>query len=797
MYPQQIIIISKIFKTFDSDLNGLINKIGIFNKSLQNIGRDYKSGNGLFTSLFSGNNVTQKDIQAIIAMDQEMKNGSTMAKAWMNNMKGCTVAAKQQAKQCLMTKGSLSELTASMNSTTLSAKAGKIALQGLAMAGNMLVFMAISKLITSMYELTQVSKDVAQKAREVSSEFSNTSSSIDDYKSKIEDLYKTINDSGSSVEDVTNARKNLMTVQDELIDKFGAEREAVNLITDAINGQVNALDNLTQAQWQEAKNEFNDSGFINTLGNFIGGYSDNIDRMVDEYGNYTAAINIGLFQGLSDENAEQYKEFKKVLEEKFGAVALEDNPNYLRISGSATEVYQKLLDIQNLANDLDFSDNSENHLTKLANSAKEVSNQYKDIWEQYTLYEKILSDKNIEQSYKNILDVADAYKHAFASGDEESINAATESFANIMEQATTNLEDTSIIDFFNNMYPEIQAVVDNWEFKTKVIPEIDTSELQGKTANDIFEMLTADGAQKGEAAFNSILEKAIEYGFVVDDSTEEVQKLIDLLIEWKILQGEISDETSTPELSSFDLSSYEETIDKIQESISTLRSALDALNSGELSKIEVVDLMQQFPDLVPYIDLTADGFGNLSEGLSTLIEQQPDSLIQSLQDLKQSLSTDEEREQVDMLINSLQRLSSYGDTGIEAYSTSIGNTWNDTANVIENVTNQFENLAKVQEAVANGLTMSTTAAAELAKMYPEILTNAEVTANGQITLNEDVVNSILDGDKSIIDAQIAKLEADKAELTAKKTYAEAQLNIVKQVAEGEGKHIALFYSNVD
>ena len=237
------------------------------------------------------------------------------------------------------------------------------------------------------------------------------------------------------------------------------------------------------------------------------------------------------------------------------------------------------------------------------------------MWEQYVLYEKVLKDTDAEQSYKNIVNAAEAYKKAFASGDEETINTATESFANIIEQATTNLEDTSIIDFFNNMYPEIQAVVDNWEFKTKVVPEIDTSELQGKTANDIFEMLTTAGTQKGEAAFNSILEKAIEYGFVVDDSAEEVQKLIDLLIEWKILQGEISDETSTPELSSFDLSSYEETIDKIQDSISTLRSALDSLNSGELSKIEVVDLMQQFPDLVPYIDLTADGFGNLSEGL--------------------------------------------------------------------------------------------------------------------------------------------------------------------------------------
>ena len=40
----------------------------------------------------------------------------------------------------------------------------------------------------------------------------------------------------------------------------------------------------------------------------------------------------------------------------------------------------------------------------------------------------------------------------------------------------------------------------------------------------------------------------------------------------------------------------------------------------------------------------------------------------------------------------------------------IGNTWNDTADVIEGVTTQFENLAKVQEAVADGLTMSATAA---------------------------------------------------------------------------------------
>lgn len=237
---------------------------------------------------------------------------------------------------------------------------------------------------------------------------------------------------------------------------------------------------------------------------------------------------------------------------------------------------------------------------------------------------------------------------------------------------------------------------------------------------------------------------------------------------------------------SFDISAHKDALSDVQSSISTLRSALDSLNTGELDQTQVLDLMQQFPELVPYIDLTAEGFGNLSEGLNALISQQPDALIQELRTLKESLSTEEEREQVNMLIDSLQRLGSCGDTGAQAYAAAIGNTWNDTANVISGVTTQFENLAKVQEAVADGLTLSTGAAAELARIYPEILANAVDAGDGQITLNEAVVGSILEGDQSVIDAQIAKLEADKASLTAKKAFAEGQLNIIKQTAEGEG-----------
>lgn len=71
---------------------------------------------------------------------------------------------------------------------------------------------------------------------------------MDDYKSKIEELYKVINDESSSIEDTTNARKTLLSIQNELIDKFGTEESVINNLTDAINGQTEALNKLSMTQ---------------------------------------------------------------------------------------------------------------------------------------------------------------------------------------------------------------------------------------------------------------------------------------------------------------------------------------------------------------------------------------------------------------------------------------------------------------------------------------------------------------------------------------------------------------------
>lgn len=128
--------------------------------------------------------------------------------------------------------------------------------------------------------------------------------------------------------------------------------------------------------------------------------------------------------------------------------------------------------------------------------------------------------------------------------------------------------------------------------------------------------------------------------------------------------------------------------------------------------------------------------------------------------------------------------------GLDAYSAALAN-FSNVASTVDSISNSFQTLADLQSEVTNGFTMSLDKALEFASVYPEILNNAQVSADGQILLNEDVVNSFLQGKKAEldaqIDAQIAQLEADKAVLEAKMEAAQAQLDLAKNVGEGEGQ----------
>lgn len=165
-----------------------------------------------------------------------------------------------------------------------------------------------------------------------------------------------------------------------------------------------------------------------------------------------------------------------------------------------------------------------------------------------------------------------------------------------------------------------------------------------------------------------------------------------------------------------------------------------------------------------------------------------DNLIaEATNDIKENTNAIAENQAKLALYSSL-----YGNiTGdLDAYSSALAN-FSNIASTIDSVSDSFQPLADLQYKVANGFKMSLDEALEFAKVYPEILNNAEVSSKGQIILNKDVVNSFLESKKeeldTQIDTQIAELQADKTVLEAKMQAAQAQLELAKNVGEGEGQ----------
>ena len=367
----------------------------------------------------------------------------------------------------------------------------------------------ITALVIIMHQLSKVVEKVRNKAQELGDSFKETYSTIDEYKSKIKELYKVINDESSSIEDTTNARKSLLSIQGELIDKFGTEESVINDVTDAINGQTDALDKLSKAKWQKTKNDFTHGGFWNYVANFLQG-TDNIERMLDEYGEKTISIrwadyadinkltdemvakleNIGVDINVSTDNLQAIRDFDSLTE------SIEDTKGArLSLSGNAEEIYNKLLALQNLIGNDDSLDKLYDKVGNVANSYKELTEKYKNFYDQYILQEKIFTDDSkYADTFKNIIDAAEKYNEAFTSGDETKIKEAADEYASLVSNAMATAianGDSDVATYFENMYPTLKSIVDSWKFN--IAFDENTDNLQGKVQSVLYELKDKDG----------------------------------------------------------------------------------------------------------------------------------------------------------------------------------------------------------------------------------------------------------------------------------------------------------------
>ncbi len=230
---------------------------------------------------------------------------------------------------------------------------------------------------------------------------------------------------------------------------------------------------------------------------------------------------------------------------------------------------------------------------------------------------------------------------------------------------------------------------------------------------------------------------------------------------------DLNKETDSINQKSFNIADEQTTkkIDDFQTKLNTLGTAIQNLRDKKLSDSDLLDLQQQFPTLI-----------NRTDDLDVALEE----LVNSA--LKDMINTFEEAGAPSNLIESFKELANQA-KGLNSID------WSGTFNVFDQADSKMQSLAEFTKALGSSYTITATEARKFADVFPELLQLGQVTSNGLIQFNKDVVENFVNGKQAQInadrDTQIAQLESEKALLEGKRATAMAALQLVAAQKSGE------------
>lgn len=494
-----------LFKTALLGLSvvGSVKNIGLF-KTTKNDSETSLSGQKIVTA-FTSRKIAQEeaakqtalDIECLQRYEAECQKGSVSTETFATTMKGASVEAQKYAVNIKNGTGSAQTFAtnqkAIQTSVTKTGVASKVAAVGLNIfktALNMGIMLGVSELITGVIELATYSDKLADSAQSLGNDFKDSENDISDYKDRIQELNDKINDSSTPYADVIQARKDLMTIQNEMIEKYGDEKGAIEDITNAVQGQADAFNNLNMTQYNKMVNDFNKTGgIVGKIQNaFVG---SNFEQMKKNEKSYSDKIDMSYNSELDN--------YIKSLGAK---QVISDRGSYFELNGALEEVYEKMQSIQEVANQLG-EDKYANRLSDQINDAQELTDKYKDMYDAYVLYEQVLKDTDYSSAYQKAMsDYQNYQKQATENGlDSEEAKQASEQYAQNMSEAIQKaLEngDDEVANYFESLYPDLQSVVETWKFKAKITPEWDDG-----SKNDNYDKKTDKEMKKALGAFNN------------------------------------------------------------------------------------------------------------------------------------------------------------------------------------------------------------------------------------------------------------------------------------------------------
>ena len=453
----------------------------------------------------------------------------------------------------------------------------QVALGTLASMG---VSFAASLGVDFVQKLAAAPKAIASAAAAAGNTIKNETKSINEYKNKVQELWDIINDPNASIEEQTNARTELLNVQNELIANYGDEASLLTGVSSSADAAASSFEKLAEAQYRAnmlAFKEGEGNGTIKNAANAVAnvfqgfgvGAEGNYNRMIAEM---EKRHTHGFIDNTAfTKNSEFQERLAKIFARNnisYDATLDDENQRQIKLAGTSRDMADALDEARNaleeyrvVLGDSSYNEFSE-FLERQSRDVQDVISKYGELYDQSTYYETILNNTGYKGYYDNLQKYYDAYKEAFASGDQSAINEAITNFTNEYNSALKVAgEDTrngeAVKSYFENLYSGMETAMGKYNFEDAFKNNLGgvkdaVSKYLGDIGNlsseELLNFTMVDPNGEAEKAWSNLSDLADNYGLHMNQLIpilEEIgvvqsQSYTDLLNNFKDYQYQIS-----------------------------------------------------------------------------------------------------------------------------------------------------------------------------------------------------------------------------------------------------------------
>ena len=481
-----------------------------------------------------------------------------------------------------------------------------------------LVAAGVTAAVTAYSAYQQSVEDALKAESDAGQKFIENTNSIQENIDKVKELRESLASGTLSEEEAYQAKSDLLSIQNQLSESYGSQADGIDLVNGKLDEQISKMNEL-------AVNQAND--YLNDNGKIIDKAQEEMSKKRDyKLGDYAL-------------DNTTYKSDIKSLAKEFDHIGLQkksDGTYSLKFTGDASEADEEINGFMTKLRELKDSlgdDVNTVAIDSIISQGESILNDNQKVLEKYqeaserglkaSMISKGFSENSPATIYNEYEKAIDKYNEALASGDtsqieksksafdevKASVDGVTEKYSDfkpLFNELGEGLDESAIKAFdFQNALKD--AGMEDTIKKFKDLQDVDLKGMnfKGKDLNET------------QQALSDVVDKAIELGFVSDDSSESVAKVVDMLT-----QMGLTATVSTDNLTS-SFNNVKKSINDTTDALSTMKDILSESVSGAgISQDNVDNFRNLFgKDAEKALEKTANGFHINQKAYRELQEQ--------------------------------------------------------------------------------------------------------------------------------------------------------------------------------